>query len=273
MRSGRLEPCPVGRVHRVCVRVCVIPGIVWVLGGRDWVAQHFACLPFVALHPTSTDQQTSRAALQLRRSFLRPLFLCSVLVSRFPTCISVCVYVCTCAEGAISRQAKVEMSCTRENAKRMGPEPSPHDQPLGAFGTLVPLRSPMERVLPCHRALGPFTGLNERHGPQCARGTEAPRAHSATPWASGRTRDPGVLSGGAWGCSRGVFTCGWAYALALSLATSVLSEILGNIVGCAMKVLQYTQTRSAVQSQGSPDMAAPLALGHVIVTRCTLPLL
>ena len=40
-----------------------------------------------------TDRKTSRAALQLLRSFSNR-FSCSVLVSRFPTCVCVCVCVC-----------------------------------------------------------------------------------------------------------------------------------------------------------------------------------
>ena len=46
------------------------------------------------------ERKTSRAALQLLRSF-SDCFSCSVLVSRFPTCVCVCVCVCVCAPNEI----------------------------------------------------------------------------------------------------------------------------------------------------------------------------
>ena len=51
------------------------------------------------LPPLSADQKTSRADLQLLRSFLSPLFLlCSCL--RFSLCVCVCVSVCVYADTA-----------------------------------------------------------------------------------------------------------------------------------------------------------------------------
>ena len=59
-------------------------------GGRGKCMTH-APRHSAAAHPTATDQKTSGAALQLRRSLLRPLFL--LLVWRSPTCVCVCVSV------------------------------------------------------------------------------------------------------------------------------------------------------------------------------------
>ena len=59
--------------------------------GRDWFAQHFACLPFVALYLTSTASKTPRAALHLLRSFSDHFHCAFALVFAVPN---------VCVEGA-----------------------------------------------------------------------------------------------------------------------------------------------------------------------------
>ena len=56
---------------------------------------HFAPQHSVALHPTSTDRKTSRAALQLLRIFSKHLSCAFAL--GFAVCVCVCVFVCPCA--------------------------------------------------------------------------------------------------------------------------------------------------------------------------------
>ena len=57
---------------------------------------------------SSTDRKTSRAALQLLRGFLSPLFL---LCSCFAV-LNVCLCVCVCVEGRFIRDASCCFTCT-----------------------------------------------------------------------------------------------------------------------------------------------------------------